>query len=25
MVKDPAYPFAVMKSPTYADPQPLMN
>jgi branched-chain amino acid transport system substrate-binding protein len=25
MVKDPAYPFAVMKSPTYVDPQPLMN
>ncbi len=25
MVKDPAYPFAVMKTPTYADPQPLLN
>jgi branched-chain amino acid transport system substrate-binding protein len=25
MVKDPAYPYAVMKTPTYIDPQPLMN
>jgi branched-chain amino acid transport system substrate-binding protein len=25
MAKDPAYPFAVMKSPAYVDPQPLMN
>jgi len=25
MVKDAAYPFAVMKSPAYQDPQPLMN
>ncbi|HXO01245.1 MAG TPA: ABC transporter substrate-binding protein [Stellaceae bacterium] len=25
MVKDPAYSFAVMKSPTYADPTPFMN
>jgi branched-chain amino acid transport system substrate-binding protein len=25
MVKDTAYPFAVMKSPVYQDPQPLMN
>jgi branched-chain amino acid transport system substrate-binding protein len=25
MVKDPAYPFAVMKGPTYMDPQPYMN
>jgi branched-chain amino acid transport system substrate-binding protein len=25
MAKDAAYPFAVMKSPTYVDPQPLMN
>jgi ABC-type branched-subunit amino acid transport system substrate-binding protein len=25
MIKDPAYPFAVMKAPTYADPQPFMN
>jgi branched-chain amino acid transport system substrate-binding protein len=25
MVKDAAYPFAVMKSPVYQDPQPLMN
>jgi branched-chain amino acid transport system substrate-binding protein len=25
MIKDPAYPFAVMKAPAYVDPQPLMN
>ena len=25
MIKDPAYSFAVMKSPTYADPTPFMN
>ena len=25
MVKDPAYPFAVMKKPDYIDPTPLLN